>query len=177
LPDENFQQTLLPHLDAAYNLARWILRDDAAAQDVVQEACLRALRYHDTLRGQQALPWLLQIVRNTAFTWIERARRDRQLESLPEDLPMPDASDPAAAMLEQLDVETLRRAVDNLPDEFREVIVLRELQGLSYKDIAAATGATLGTVMSRLSRARRRLQAALVPESPQQHPQEEPHGL
>ena len=114
-----------------------------------------ALRYQSGLQGRDALPWLLAIVRNTAFRWLEKKKRDERLEPLGEEAAVPDAGavDPAAAMVERIDVETLRQAVDALPAEFREVIVLRELEGLSYKEIAAATGASIGTVMSRLSRA------------------------
>jgi RNA polymerase sigma-70 factor, ECF subfamily len=165
-----FETVVLPHLDAAYNLARWILRNEDNAQEVVQESAMRALKYHHTLRGEDALPWLLQIVRNTAFTWLERNQRNDAVESLADDTMIPDdsASDPSSIVSDQLDAESLVRAVDGLPAEFREVIVLRELEGLSYKQIAQTTGVSIGTVMSRISRARKRLQIALVPPAQQE---------
>ena len=159
-----FESTVLPHLDAAYNLARWLLRDENDARDVVQESTMRALKYFDTLRGEDGLPWLLQIVRKTAFTWLERRQRTDAVEPLADDAMIPDdsAPDPASIVSDQLDAESLVRAVDGLPAEFREVIILRELEGLSYKQIAQTTGVSIGTVMSRISRARKRLQTALV---------------
>ncbi len=159
-----FESTVMPHLDAAYNLARWILRNENDARDVAQEAAMRAWRYFHTLRGEEALPWLLRIVRNTAFTWIDRRQRDGQVRSLGEDVMVADESvpEPGAALSAEIDAEALRRAVDGLPAEFREVIILREMEGMSYKEIAAATEVSIGTVMSRLSRARKRLEAALM---------------
>jgi len=180
VPDESgrslFESTVLPHLDAAYNLARWILRNDADAHDVAQESAMRAWRYFETLRGQETLPWLLRIVRNTAFTWLERHKRDDAFETLGDDAAVADDStpDPAAAMTAEIDAETLRQAVEALPTEFREVIVLRELEGLSYKQIAEATGASIGTVMSRISRARKRLQIAVTSRAQQE---ESDHGM
>jgi len=177
VPDQTrlFEKTVLPHLDAAYNLARWILRDEGDAHDVVQESAMRALRYFNTLRGGDALPWLLQIVRNTSFTWLKRRHRDGAMESLTDDAIIPDSSitDPSAIVGEQVDAESLRRAVDSLPAEFREVIILRELEGMSYKQIAHTTGVSIGTVMSRISRARKRLHTALVPQGRQ----ESDHGM
>ena len=169
-----FESTVLPHLDAAYNLARWILRNDNDARDVAQESAMRAWRYFHTLRGEETLPWLLRIVRNTAFTWLDRRQRD-DAEPLGEDAMLPDNStpDPVAALSADIDAEMLRKAVESLPPEFREVIVLRELEGMSYKEIAAAADISIGTVMSRISRARKRLQIALAPHAPQ----ESDHGM
>jgi RNA polymerase sigma-70 factor, ECF subfamily len=157
---QNFERIILPHLDAAYNLARHMLRAEADAHDVVQESLMRAWRYFASFRGTDPLPWLLQIVRHAAFSMLER----RRSVPLPEDLPLIDESapDPAASLIEQLDAEFLRQTVDGLPPIYREVIILRELQGLSYKQIAEVTGSTLGTVMSRISRARRQLEAAIA---------------
>jgi RNA polymerase sigma-70 factor (ECF subfamily) len=156
-----FDQVVLPHLDAAYNLARWLTRDEHDAADVVQEASLRAFQFFGGFRGGDARVWLLAIVRNTCYTWLERNRArepaaafDEARHSDPSASPRPEAD-----LLRQEDRELLGRALDELPAEFREVIVLRELEGLSYKDIAAVTGCPLGTVMSRLARARERLES------------------
>jgi RNA polymerase sigma-70 factor (ECF subfamily) len=155
----NFEQLVLPHLDAAYNLARWLTRNDHDAEDVVQEAMLRAYRYVGGLRGE-ARPWLLAIVRNACMTWL-RANRPAELagaldaEAL-EDRPDP-GDGPDALLLREVDRRILNEAIAALPQPFREVLVLRELEDLAYKDIARITGAPIGTVMSRLSRARRLL--------------------
>ncbi len=156
-----FERMVLPHVDAGYNVARHLLREEAAARDAVQESLLRAWRYFDKLRGTDALPWFLQIVRNTTFTMLQK---QRDFEPLVEEMNLMDdsAADPAAEMIERVDGELLRRAVDALPAIYREVIVLRELEGLSYKEIAHVTGAELGTVMSRLTRARKQLLAAMT---------------
>ena len=173
-----FERTVLPHLDAAYNAARWILRDDADAGDAVQESAMRAWRYFDTFRGRAALPWLLRIVRNTAYTILEKRRRDEAVEPLPDhaDVEDPSSADPAHAMDRGIDAAALRAAVEALPAEFREAIVLRELQGMSYKEIAEATDVSIGTVMSRLARGRRRLQAALSRPTPPARSEVE-HGM
>ena len=144
-------------MPAAYNLARWLTRNDHDAEDVVQEAFLRAYRFFDGFHGGDSRAWLLAIVRNTCYTWLEQNRRPSL--SLEESLPEPQSADPSpeALLLERLDRELLRRAIEKLPPEFREAIVLREMEGLSYKEIAAITGAPIGTVMSRLGRARSRL--------------------
>ena len=154
------EAVVLPHLDAAYTLARYLTRNDADAQDVVQDAALRAIKYLGGFRGTtgaDARAWFLAIVRNTAYTWLQqqRSRGDSRTTEFNEELHSEDAhTDPVAAL-------DLRQALDALPFEFREVIVLRELQGLSYKEISDVTGVPVGTVMSRLSRARKRLQRAL----------------
>ena len=154
------EAVVLPHLDAAYTLARYLTRNDADAQDVVQDAALRAMKYLGGFRGTtgaDARAWFLAIVRNTAYTWLQqqRSRGDSRTTEFNEELHSEDAhTDPVAAL-------DLRQALDALPFEFREVIVLRELQGLSYKEISDVTGVPVGTVMSRLSRARKRLQRAL----------------
>jgi RNA polymerase sigma factor (sigma-70 family) len=160
---------MLPHLDAAYNLARHLTRDDHDAEDVVQDACLRALRYFDSFRGGNGRAWLLRIVRHTFYT---RWRRDRRAEALTitydDDLHgARSVEDPERQLLQDDAGQVLRRAVESLPATAREVIVLRELQGLSYREISRITGVPLGTVMSRLSRARERLQAALETGAPE----------
>ena len=157
---ERFEAIVLPHLDGAYTLARYLTRNDADAQDIVQDASLRALKYGDGFRGSTAADaraWFLAIVRNTAYTWRQRQTNAAFVTEFNEDLHSDAgaAHDPAIAM-------DLRQALDQLPLEFREVIVLRELEGLSYKEISEVTDVPVGTVMSRLARARKRLQKALT---------------
>ena len=168
---ERFEAVVLPHLDAAYTVARYLMRNDHDAQDVVQEAYLRALKYFDGFRGGGAAEddgraWLLAIVRNTAYTWRRRHRTDTLTTEFNEELHSESAAEehPEAALLRTAARESLREALDRLPPEFREVIVLRELEGLSYKEISDVAGVPVGTVMSRLSRARKRLQDALCAE-------------
>jgi RNA polymerase sigma factor (sigma-70 family) len=153
-----FEQIMLPHLGAAYNLARWLTRDDHDAEDVVQESYLRALRFFESFRGGDGRTWFLTVVRNTCFTWIKGARA-RKLPTFDETTYSTrcEALDPGRLVLRRADGERIRAAVDGLPAEFREVIVLRELEGMSYKEIAATAGIPIGTVMSRLTRARQRL--------------------
>ena len=158
---ERFETVALPHLDAAYTLARYLTRDDQAAQDVVQEAYLRALKYFDRYRGGDARAWVLAIVRNTSHTWRSRAGEppvefDERVHS-----ESVEEHTPEAALLRAADRAMVRRALGQLPLELRETIVLREIQGLSYKEIADVAGIPIGTVMSRLSRARKRLEQLL----------------
>jgi len=158
---DDFQRTFLPYLDAAYNLARWVLKNEADAQDVVQEAYLRALRFAGTFRGGDPRAWLLTIVRNTAYTWLSRNR------SADPPVPFEDEQHPHEALpvdielIRRADSRALRTAMEGLPTEFREIVVLRDLEGLSYKEIAEVAGLPIGTVMSRLARARSRLKQAL----------------
>ena len=165
---ERFEAVVLPHLDAAYTLARYLTRNADDAQDIVQEASLRAFRYFAGFRGTEpgeGRAWLLAIVRNTARTWHDRTRHDAQAMEFNEALHSDGIAEdhPEAAAVRQGQREALRAAIDRLPEEFREVIVLRELEGLSYKEISDVAGVPVGTVMSRLSRARRRLEEALCP--------------
>jgi len=159
-----FEQIVLPHLDAAYNLARWLTRNDEDAEDVVQEACLRAFKFFGGFYGGDSRAWLLTIVRNTCYTWL-RHNRAHELTT-PFDETIHDVEceglNPEALLLHQADQQLLRRALEALPVESREVIVLRELEGLSYKEIGAIADIPLGTVMSRLARARKRLQHDLA---------------
>lgn len=160
-----FEQTMLPHLDAAYSLARYLVRDEHDAEDLVQDAYLRALRYFEGFRGGDERAWLLTIVRRTCYSWLKR-RRDRPAPAPfdeTEHAPEP-GSDPETHAVHGDLRDRLSRAVDDLPIEFREVVVLRDVQDLSYKEIARILGIPLGTVMSRLARARRRLQRALPVE-------------
>ncbi|MBD8898144.1 sigma-70 family RNA polymerase sigma factor [Rhodanobacter sp. DHG33] len=162
-----FEAVVLPWLDAAWNLARWLAHNDADAQDVVQEAMLRALRYFDSFRGGDARVWLLAIVRNTYFTLSAKTPPGHLLEPLDEDLhPLVDEqASPEALTLLAVDVGSLRQALERLPPPWREAIVLRELEECSYKEIATITGQKIGTVMSRLARARERLKLELSGQS------------
>jgi RNA polymerase sigma-70 factor (ECF subfamily) len=165
----SFEAAILPHLDAAYTLARYLMRDPHDAEDAVQDACLRALRYFDTFRGGDARAWLLASVRNRCLSLRDerRGRRDRSAVLFDETLHSDetDAEPTDAATLRMATREALDDALRRLPEEFREVIVLRELQEMSYREISEITGVPIGTVMSRLSRARQRLQHALGRES------------
>ena len=150
---------MLPHLDAAYNLARWLTRNDHDAEDVTQESMLRAYRFADGLRGE-ARPWLLAIVRNTCMSWLQANRPAELAGALDAEVAAaePDRGEgPEALAARALDRRVLNEAIAALPPQFREVLVLRELEDFAYKDIARIVGVPIGTVMSRLSRARRLL--------------------
>jgi RNA polymerase sigma-70 factor (ECF subfamily) len=166
-----FERFLLPNLDAAYNLARWLTRNDHDAEDVVQEACLRAQRFFAGFHGGDGRAWLLRVVRNTCYTWLERNRP--RVPAVAFDDEKHSAADqgasPLGLALAEENVQKLHEAIEQLSTEYREVIVLRELEGLSYKDIASIAEVPTGTVMSRLARARERLQQALAG-----HTREEP---
>jgi len=153
----------MPHLDAAYNLARWLMRNEDDAQDMVQEAYLRALRFFGGFHGTDARAWLLTIVRNTCYTWLKR-NRSMELSGDFEEAVLTiesDEPDPEASHMLQVRAQLVNEAIEKLPIEFREVVILRELEELSYKEIAEITGIPIGTVMSRLSRARKRLLVGL----------------
>jgi RNA polymerase sigma-70 factor (ECF subfamily) len=167
---ERFERLMLPHLDAAYSLARWLTRNDALAEDAVQEAYLRALRSFGSLRGDDGRPWLLRIVSNACYELLQREHAPGAAEDFDEDshgeqtaagavivLPV----NPEAAAIARADSRLVRDCLAALPHDFREVIVLRELQECSYKEIAEIIGTPIGTVMSRLSRARRLLQGVI----------------
>lgn len=153
---ERFEALVLPHLDAAYNLARWMARNSSDGEDVAQEALLRAFRFFDTFRGEDARVWLLTIVRNTYFTWVRRElprqNSDEFDERMHTDLEF--TLTPESEVLRQATADQVRRAIERLPEEYREAILMREIEQLSYKEIASITKSPLGTVMSRLSRAR-----------------------
>lgn len=175
-----FEAAALPHLDAAWNLARWLLRDDQLAEDAVQEAYLRAFRFFDGLRGESARPWLLGIVRNACFDWMRQNRqladqvefdelRDSEtaMESAGAGAATPAGSgDPARQWELRAQGERINAAIDALPPVYREVVVLRELEEMRYEDIARIAGVPLGTVMSRLSRARALLRESLRDDRP-----------
>ncbi|HEY5401947.1 MAG TPA: sigma-70 family RNA polymerase sigma factor [Pyrinomonadaceae bacterium] len=156
---QDFEEVAIPHLDAAYNLARWFTRNEKDAEDVVQEAYLRALRHFSGFHGGDARPWLLAIVRNTYYTWFRQNRVSEREANFEDEIYMQtsDDLDPEMLLIREADNEMLRRALKSLPDEFREVIVLREFEELSYKQIADVVKIPVGTVMSRLARARSRL--------------------
>lgn len=168
-----FERMVSPHLDAAYNLARWLTRDDHNAQDVLQESCLRAYQYLDGFRGENAKSWLLTIVRNTCYSWLEKNRPDISMTAFDEQLHSLGrhvargvdgrfAEDgPETQLLLKQERDHVQRCLEDLPVEFREVVVLRELEGLSYKEIGAIASIPIGTVMSRLSRGRDLLQKML----------------
>ena len=160
----DFEREVLPHLDAAYNLARWLTRNDQDAQDVVQEAYLRAFRFFSGFQGGEARAWLLKIVRNTCYTWLQQNRPKQPNAEFDENLfgPDPLAPNPEEALLRSDNGKLVRRALETLPMDFREVLILRELEGMSYKEISEVTGMPLGTVMSRLSRARSGLRQSLA---------------
>ena len=159
-----FELLALPHLDAAYNLARYLAGNAADAEDVVQDAYLRAYRYFDAFQGGNFRVWLLTIVRNAFFTWVKENRSGRMV--FVPDTPVANRAeneqtiwgsaprDPESLMMESVDSQTLGRLIEQLPAEYREVLLLREVEDLSYKEIAEVTGVPIGTVMSRLSRAR-----------------------
>ena len=161
---ENYEEALLPHLDAAYNLARWLTRDARDAEDVVQEAYLRALKHFNTFKGGDARPWMLKIVRNTYYTSIQRNRVTEAMTPFDEeeDVHISDTPNPEMLLLKEADRQIVRRALRKLPTEFLEIIVLREFEELSYKQIADTVQVPVGTVMSRLARARGRLAQILL---------------
>ena len=170
-----FEETVLPHLDAGYNLARWLTHDPHDAEDVLQEACLRALKYIGTLVGEDARAWFLAIVRNAFYDWCKRNRPqhivhedDTTLESVVDAA----ALDPEHAALRSAQSRLLADAVAQLPLAFREVLILRELEDLSYKEIARITNTPIGTVMSRLARARALLQRSSLLQSARAEPRE-----
>jgi RNA polymerase sigma-70 factor (ECF subfamily) len=156
-----FETLVLPHLDAAFNLARWLLRSRADAEDAAQEALLRAYRFFHGFHGGDARAWLLQIVRNTCYSWLDKNRRVKDMTEFNEEVHGLPSPSPETLAIAGNDRERLSEALKSLPPRYREVIVLRELEGCSYKEIASITAIPIGTVMSTLSRARRQLQLAL----------------
>ena len=159
-----FEHEILPHLDAAYNLARWLTRNERDAEDVVQEAYLRAFRFFAGFRGGNARAWLMKIVRNTCYAWLHANRPLQDATEFDENLFSPDsrAPNPEEVVLQNDSGTLVRKALEKLPPTFREVLILRELEGMSYREIAEITGMPAGTVMSSLSRARGRLRQALA---------------
>ena len=159
----SFEEAVLPHLDAAYNLARWLTHNATDAEDVVQEAYLRAFKFFGGFHGADGRSWLLAIVRNTCYTWLQHNRSPELTIPFDDELREIESKDlnPEALLLQGADSQMVRQALEELPVEFREVLVLRELEEMSYREIAGITDLPLGTVMSRLARGRKRLHQAL----------------
>jgi len=160
----DFGECLLPHLNAAYNLARWLTRNDQDAEDLAQEAYLRAFRFFGGFRGGDARAWLLKIVRNSFYTWLQQNRAQTSTTVFDEEIHGDAGStpDPATLLLQKGDRQLIRRALEELPPKFREILVLRELEGLSYREIAEVAGVPIGTVMSSLARGRGRLRQSVT---------------
>jgi len=158
-----FEETIMPHLDAAFNLARWLTRNEHDAQDVVQDAFLRAFKFFEGFHGGNSRSWLLSIVRHTTYTWLQKNRRPELATVFDEEQHDVEdtASNPEVLLLKNADRQEIMKAVEELPVEFREAMILRELEGMSYREIADMTEVPVGTVMSRLARARKRLQQSL----------------
>ena len=159
-----FEEIALPHLSAAYNLARWLVHNEHDAEDLVQEAYLRAFKSFGGYYGGNSRSWLLTIVRNTCYTWLQKNRVLHVTESIDDNLDELglDFADPEMLLMQSVDAQIVRQTLTELPVEFREVVVLREMEGFSYKEIADVIDLPLGTVMSRLARGRKRLHALLA---------------
>ena len=159
-----FEEIALPHLAAAYNLARWLVHNDQDAEDIVQESFMRAFKSFSGYYGGNSRAWLLTIVRNTCYTWFQKNRVLTLTDSIDDKLDEIglDFADPEMLLLRNVDAQIVRSSLQELPVEFREVVVLREMEGLSYKEIANVVDLPLGTVMSRLARGRKRLQTLLA---------------
>ena len=157
-----FEAIVLPHLDAAFNLARWLLRSRNDAEDVTQDAVLRAFRAFGSYRSGNARAWLLQIVRNACFTWLRQNRMGEEFTEFDETTMPQESDNPETLAIANSNREQLARALEALPPTFREILVLRELEGCSYKEIAEITARPIGTVMSALARARLQLRSALT---------------
>lgn len=159
-----FEAIALPHFGAAYNLARWLVRDDHDAEDVVQEAYMRAFRFFGGYRGGDSRSWLLTIVRNTCYTWLQQNSSRELTEPIDDKLDEVGISteNPETRLLQTLDAQRVRQALEELPIEFREVLIMREMEDLSYKQISTIADLPIGTVMSRLARGRKRLRELLV---------------
>lgn len=165
----SFEATVLPHLDAAYNLARWLVKDEHTAQDMVQEAYLRAFRYFGSFRGEDARPWLLGIVRNTCYSWLQSMKLAGEQIEFNDDVEVENSVESTAGHIENPEAMLVRKAeraeinvaIESLPITFREVLILREIEEMAYGKIAQLMQIPIGTVMSRLSRARAMLRSAL----------------
>ena len=172
---ERFERLMLPHLDAAYNLAFWLTRNEDQARDAVQEAFLRALRFFGSFHGADGRPWLLKIARNACYELLERERAGGAAEEMDEQLHTPDSVAPGAvlvfpvnpetAAIERADRDLVRQCLRTLPQDYREAVILRELHGCSYREIAVICGVPMGTVMSRLARGRRLLQFRIIDQT------------
>ena len=183
---ERFERVVMPHLDAAFNFARWLLRSRTDAEDVAQESLVRAWRFFGGFHGEDARPWLLQIVRNTSYTWLEKNRAAEMTTEFDENVHGDhtfaagagvESATPESAAIAADERERLTRALESLPPRSREVLVLRELEGYSYKEIASIVSMPIGTVMSTLARAREKLQAILSPPTAREQRAEVRRGL
>jgi len=177
---ERFERLVLPHLDAAFNLARWLTRSDVDAQDMVQEAYLRALRFFSGFHGDDARTWLLRIVRNTCYTWLKQNRANELTAVFNEEVhtsATQEDPNPESLMLGNAERAMLLEGLEQLPVEWRETLILRELEGLPYREIATVTDVPIGTVMSRLARARARLQQILSQIAQAPRSKEVRHGM
>ena len=172
----SFDAIVMPHLADALTLARWLTKSPADAEDVLQEACLRAYARIETYDGSNARGWLLAIVRNVAYTWMQKNRHallsldeplrdDRGGAQMALDVPDRNGETPETVLIAKVDKAGLYRAIESLPIEFREALILREIQGFGYHDIARITSAPIGTVMSRISRARRQLASIILQQA------------
>ncbi len=159
---ERFERVVLPHLDAAFNLARWILRSRADAEDVTQEGMLRAYKFFSGFQGEDGRAWLMQIVRNCCYTWLEKRRPWEMTTEIDDSVYPVSNSTPETLVLAGDERRRLTQAIESIPARSREVLVLRELEGYSYKEIAEIVSIPIGTVMSTLARARERLQHVLA---------------
>jgi RNA polymerase sigma factor (sigma-70 family) len=170
VPASPFEQVVFPHMNAAYNLARWLTRNDHDAEDVVQDAYLRALRFFGGFRGDDARGWLLAIVRNTCYDFLRRRRPQEVTDAFDEEIhsAVDDDQTPETLLRRRADQVMVRQALERLPLAWREVVILRELEGLSYRQIADVADIKIGTVMSRLARARARLQHLLGSDATQE---------
>ena len=158
----------MPHLDAAYNLARWLTGNEHDARDVVQDACLRAYKFFGGFRGGNSRSWLLAIVRNVCYTWLQQNRNRHLTMPYEEEIHSveDDSANPGLLLMQSSSREHIQQAIEKLPAEFREIVVLREVEGLAYKEIADVANIPIGTVMSRLARARKQLQKSLADAKP-----------
>ena len=159
-----FEAIALPHFRSAYNLARWLVRNDRDAEDVVQEAYMRAFKFFGNYRGGDSRSWLLTIVRNTCYTWLQQNRSRELSEPIDDKLDEVgiNTENPETALLQTVEAQVVRQALEELPIEFREVLIMREMEDLSYKEISVIADLPIGTVMSRLARGRKRLRELLV---------------
>ena len=161
---QGFERMALEHLNGAFNLARWLTGNEEDAEDVVQEAYLRAARFFGNYRGGDGRAWLMAIVRNTCYSWLKKNRPMEKQESLDEEVHQPagrEGDQPEAALIQRAELAMVREELETLPVEYREVIVLREFEGMSYKEIADVADVAIGTVMSRLARARKMIEEKL----------------
>jgi RNA polymerase sigma-70 factor (ECF subfamily) len=168
----NFEQTILPHLNAAYNLARWITRNSHEAEDLAQESYIKAYRFFSAFRGGDGRGWLLAIVRNTCLTWVHKTKSTACTQLFDERIHSTSSIDAERRLMISAQADLIRARIEELPREYRDALIMRELEEMSYKEIAQATGVPIGTVMSRISRARKQLEHRLPAESmrPPAHP-------